>query len=75
MAKTSNWEKLQAQPARDNVRNRDVYEDQQLDRTKIKEKQSPLSRIIFSAVIGVLAALLVYFVASGIQFGAGTIQN
>lgn len=75
MAKKRNWEKLQAQDAKDTVRNRDVYEDQQLDRTKIKEKQSPLSRIIFSAVIGLLAALLVYFVASGIQFGAGMIQS
>ena len=75
MAKKSNWEKLQAQDAKSTVRNRDVYEDQQLDRSKIQEKQSPMSRIIFSAVIAVLASLLVYFVVSFVQFGVGHIQS
>ncbi len=49
MAKT-NWEKLQDRDPSEDTRYRDVYEDQQLDRSKIEEKQSPVSRIIIAAV-------------------------
>ena len=46
MAKKSNWELLKSQDERDTTRYRDVYSDQQLERSKIDEKQSPVSRIV-----------------------------
>ena len=43
MAK-KNWDILRRQAATDTLRNRDVYESQQLDRTKVGKKQSFFTR-------------------------------
>lgn len=53
MAKKKNWDILQSRNRKDLVQNRDVYEDQQLERSKITEKQSPLGRTIAACVLTV----------------------
>ena len=69
MAKT-NWEKLQDKDPSEDMRYRDVYEDQQLDRSKIEEKQSPTSRIIIAAVVSLLTFVLAWTVYSAVEMGA-----
>lgn len=73
MAKT-NWEKLQDRDPSEDTRYRDVYEDQQLDRSKIEEKQSPVSRIIIAAVVSLLALVLSWTVYSAIEMGASYVS-
>lgn len=75
MSEKKNWDKIRNQPLSDSVRYRDVYEDQQLDRSKIEEKQSPLSRIIFSVVMGILIAFLVYFIYSCVELADSYIDS
>ena len=60
----SNWEKLSTQDVTDTVKYRDVYSDQQLDRTKISAKKSFTSRFVLSIVIGILAGILMWCVIS-----------
>ena len=57
MTKKRNWDKIKTQKTEENARFRDVYEDQQLDRSHIEQKQTMLSRVILAAI----AALLVGF--------------
>lgn len=56
----SNWDKLQKQSATDSLRNRDVYNTQQMDRTKIGQKQSFTSRHIITICVAVVTALIVW---------------
>ena len=65
MAK-KNWDKLQSQNLEDTVKYRDVYEEQQLERSKIEEKQSPVSRIVFTSIVSVIVFLVVYSIASAV---------
>lgn len=57
MAK-KNWDKIRQQAVTDTMQNRDVYNTQQLDRTKVGKKQSFTSRHIIAISIGALAALV-----------------
>lgn len=59
MAK-KNWDKIRNQAATDTLRNRDVYETQQLDRSKVGQKQSFTSRHIIAICCGVLVAIIVW---------------
>ena len=63
MPKT-NWQRIEAQRPEDTLKNRDVYEDQQLERSKIQEKISPTSRIVFSVIVGVIVAIAMYLFIS-----------
>ena len=65
--RSSNWDKLNAQDASETLRNRDVYSDQQLDRSSIGQEKSPTSRIIFSIVLTVLLMFIFWMIYSGIQ--------
>jgi type IV secretory pathway TraG/TraD family ATPase VirD4 len=56
----SNWEKVSAKDHKDTLANRDVYEDQQLDRSRINPKMSKTSRTWVSAIAGVLVFLLAW---------------
>lgn len=55
-----NWDKIRNQAPTDTLRNRDVYETQQLDRTKVGQKQSFTSRHIVAIVVGVLTFFTVW---------------
>ena len=62
MAKKSNWELLKSQDERDTTRYRDVYSDQQLERSKIDEKQSPVSRIVLVLIAALFTVVITYLV-------------
>ena len=64
MAKKKNWDILQSRNRKDLVQNRDVYEDQQLERSKITEKQSPLGRTIAAWVLTVFVAIAIWIFIS-----------
>ena len=59
MAK-KNWDILRRQAATDTLRNRDVYESQQLDRTKVGKKQSFFTRHLIAIAVGLVTALMVW---------------
>lgn len=75
MGKPSNWSVLKKQSDSDSLRYRDVYEDQQLERSEIEAKQSPVSRIILAVVASVLTAAIVYVLVSMICFGISSVQS
>lgn len=57
----TNWDKLRSWHPGQTLGNRDVYEDQQLERSNLGEKQSPVGRIIFAAVLTVLVSIATWF--------------
>lgn len=67
--KNKNWKQLSKQQSSDTMKNRDVYGDQQLERSRIEEKQKPTSRIIFTAIVAVLVAAAAYLLGIGISMG------
>ncbi len=58
--KASAWDRISGRQAEDTLANRDVFEDQQLDRSEIKGRQTATRRTIVAAVVGVLTSLLVW---------------
>lgn len=68
MAKKTNWQVLQSKDDRDSMQFRDVYEDQQLERSKIQEKQSPLSRIIITVVLTLMVATITWALVGTAQY-------
>lgn len=60
----TNWDRISAQDPQSKFQYRDVYEDQQLERSKIAEKQSPTSRIVAAVAAAILVFVLVYVVMS-----------
>lgn len=62
MARQSNWDKLKGRSAGDTLQNRDVYEDQQLGRSKLGEKQTMTSRNVINAALTVVVFFLSYVV-------------
>lgn len=67
MAKKKNWDQIRNQRATDTVKYRDVYEDQQLERGSIAEKQTMLGRGIICGVISFMAFWLVWLIISGVN--------
>lgn len=65
--KKSNWDKLKSQTPEEKYR--DVYEDQQFDRSEVGEKKSPLLRIIGSILLSLLVGFLVFTVLNLIMMG------
>jgi len=62
--KASAWDRISGRQAQDTLANRDVFEDQQLDRSEIKGKQTATGRTVVAVVAGALTALLVWAVWS-----------
>lgn len=71
MAKKRNWDKIANQNPTDSVKYRDVYDDQQFDRGKIQDKQSPASRIVLAVFCTLIVMSMVWFITAGVQFGVG----
>ena len=69
MAKKTNWELLSGRNAPENAAKRDVYNQQQLERGKIADKQSAVSRLIFAGVISIIIMVIAYFAYAGITYG------
>lgn len=64
--KATNWQKLSSRGAEQTLKNRDVFENQQLDRSKIDGLQTKTSRTTISVIVGVLATVLTWVVLSAI---------
>lgn len=75
MAKKRNWDRIQERAPQDTMQYRDVYEDQQLERSKIEEMQSPTSRTVVAVVVAVIAAIFAYLIACMFSFCVASIQN
>lgn len=76
MAKKSNWDLLKKKsPTETDGKYRDVYEDQQLERGNIEERQSFTGRLIVTIIVFVLVFILTYTILSFISFGVSSITN
>lgn len=64
----SNWDKIQKKKPQDTTRYRDVYDDQQLDRSVIEEGGKKTGWVVLSAVFSVLIAVAAYFLVSIIMW-------
>lgn len=72
MAK-KNWDRIREQAPSDSVSYRDVYEDQQLERSKLQEKQTPVSRMILVVLFTLLVGVMTYSLASIVGFGVNQV--
>ena len=69
-----NWKLLQKRSAGETLRNRDVYESQQLERSKMNHKETMTSRAIIAAVIGVIVTATVWGIWSAVDQGKGSLS-
>ena len=65
--KKKNWNIVKKQKKSETLRFRDVYEDQQLERSSIAPKQTMFSRAIIAAVLALITFFVVWLIATGIQ--------
>lgn len=72
MAKPKNWSLLKNKTYTETAQGRDVYEEQQLGRGKLQDKQSMTSRLIFSIAMGVLTFIVVYLIWGFVSNLTGT---
>ena len=75
MARKSNWSRIKKQDVTDTARYRNVYENQQLERSKIEEKQTMTTRTIGSVVLSVLIFFVMYILISLVTFGVDCYSN
>ncbi|WP_026117778.1 type IV secretory system conjugative DNA transfer family protein [Nocardiopsis alkaliphila] len=54
------WDKLSSRKTKETNANRDVYESQQLDRSRIERKRSRTSRSVLAVTASILVAMLVW---------------
>lgn len=59
--KQTNWERLRSKSFRDDPKGRDVFEQQQLERSEIEKPQTFARWNILAVVLSALVAVLVYF--------------
>lgn len=69
MAKKSNWSRIKKQNIEETARNRNVYENQQLERSKIEEKQTMTTRTIGTILLTIIVFFAVYILVSSVRFG------
>ena len=58
-----NWDLVRKQQNADKLQYRDVYEDQQMERSKLPAKQTATARIILALAVSLLAAFIAYSIA------------
>ena len=63
----ANWDIIQETPDTDTLKYRDVYEEQQLERSDMEKKQTPVSRIIATAAATLGVAIVVWLLISVIE--------
>ncbi|MFK0244576.1 type IV secretory system conjugative DNA transfer family protein [Amycolatopsis azurea] len=62
--KVSNWDKVSGRPPSATSTNRDVYDDQQLDRGKLEARRSPTPSLITASIAGAVVAAAVWIAYS-----------
>ena len=65
--KEKNWDIVKGQKKSETMRFRDVYEDQQLERSSIAPKQTMASRNILAACVGLFGFFVVWLVVTLVQ--------
>lgn len=75
MGKKRNWDKLRKRDLSKTAKYRDVYEDQQLERSEIGEKASMTSRRIFIFIITLFVMGLAYFIFSIGEMATTSLQS
>lgn len=76
MAK-SNWDRIKNRKPTETVQYRDVYEDQQLERSDLDKRQTMAGRTVLSLCVGLLTCLLIWITVTAIQMalgGKGTLE-
>ncbi|MET9711947.1 type IV secretory system conjugative DNA transfer family protein [Nocardiopsis alba] len=73
--KAGAWDKLSSRRIEETNANRDVYESQQLDRSRIERKRTRTSRTVLAIVVGVLVSLMVWSVWSVGQYTVDTLST
>ena len=63
----TNWDKIRNQATEDNARFRDVYEEQQLDRSYIDKKQTMTSRMILAAAAGLFTLIVIWALVAQVE--------
>lgn len=72
-----NWDRIKHQKPTDTVQYRDVYEDQQLERSDLDKRQNMAGRTVIALCVGLLTCLLVWITVTAIQMafsGKGTLE-
>lgn len=75
MGDGKNWKQLRSRESKETLRNRDVYETQQLERSKILGKQTMTSRAILAGAVSLLAAVAVWTGWSLVDSIRGTLDS
>lgn len=76
MAKKKGWDILRNQDVQNRVDTRDVFEDQQIERSRIEGKQTMTSRAIMAVVISFLIGAAMWFLVGASEMaGAGKTIN
>ena len=69
MGRKSNWNRLKKQKDVDKAKYRNVYENQQLERSKIEGKQSMTTRLFLTIFLTIIVFFISYLVTSFVTFG------
>lgn len=75
MAKLNSWDKYRKKSPEETAKYRDVYSDQQVDRSDIPEQQSPTSRIIFVTIVAIVVFVAAYFFLSLASYGKAVMAH
>ncbi|MFB7917074.1 type IV secretory system conjugative DNA transfer family protein [Streptomyces sp. NPDC056061] len=62
--KASNWDKIEARTAGETLRNRDIHDDQQLDRGKLQARKSMAPGVVVGVIAGALVAIVAWLLFS-----------
>lgn len=71
----SSWDVVRSQKDRDSIKNRDVFNDQQLERGSIKKPQTMTSRTIASVLAGIGVFIVVYLLLGLIGVGTAMLSG
>lgn len=69
------WDKLAGREANETLANRDVFTNQQLDRSKIDPRQGRGSRTWGSVLLSAFVAVVVWLIYSGIEFAMNWVNS
>jgi len=69
------WDKVAAKPAGQTLANRDVFTNQQLDRSKIEGRRGKKGRLVVSVIVGALVAVFVWLTYTVVVWALGAVLD